>query len=86
MTRTTSKREISRLVSQCTGFVPANAGGSGSQFTGRYKTKKLVYVAEFESIHQAIEWEKTIKAGSRQKKIDLIEEQNPEWMDLSETF
>ena len=31
----------------------------------------------------AIEWEKKIKGWSRQKKIDLIEYENPEWKDLS---
>jgi predicted GIY-YIG superfamily endonuclease len=30
----------------------------------------------------AIAREKQIKAGSRQKKIDLIEGVNPEWKDL----
>jgi putative endonuclease len=33
---------------------------------------------------QAIEAEKRIKAGSRAKKIALIEEDNPEWRDLYE--
>lgn len=30
----------------------------------------------------AIEREKQIKAGSRKKKIELIEKMNPEWSDL----
>jgi putative endonuclease len=33
-------------------------------------------------MHSAIEREKQIKAGSRKKKIDLIESINPEWKDL----
>jgi putative endonuclease len=36
----------------------------------------------FESIEDAIAREKQIKAGSRKKKIELIEKQNPEWKDL----
>jgi putative endonuclease len=63
-----------------------HAAGTGSKFTGKYRAKKLVYVATFDSIQQAIEWEKTIKAGSRQKKIELIVEQNPNWNDLSESL
>lgn len=35
---------------------------------------------------QALFREKQIKAGSRQKKIDLINGLNPEWKDLSEEF
>ncbi len=32
----------------------------------------------------AIGREKQIKAGSRQRKIDLIQEMNPDWQDLYE--
>jgi putative endonuclease len=34
----------------------------------------------------AIEREKQLKAGSRKKKLVLIEELNPEWKDLYETL
>ena len=34
----------------------------------------------------AIRREKQIKAGSRQKKIDLINNMNPEWNDLSDNL
>ena len=51
-------------------------------FTSRYKIKKLVYYEVFEGPIYAIEREKQIKAGSRQKKIDLIERLNPDWKDL----
>jgi putative endonuclease len=34
----------------------------------------------------AIEREKQIKAGSRKKKIALIEKMNPGWLDLYETL
>ena len=52
-------------------------------FTSRYNVSKLVYFEEFHSIEDAISREKQLKAGSRQKKIDLIEGINPEWTDLS---
>ena len=39
-------------------------------FTSRYNVEKLVYYEEFNSSLEAIEREKQIKGGSRQKKID----------------
>ena len=56
--------------------------GQGSKFTHRYNVRKLVYVECGNSIAAAIEREKQIKAGSRKKKIALIESKNPEWKDL----
>jgi putative endonuclease len=55
-----------------------------SSFTSRYNVHKLVYYEEFELVINAITREKQIKAGSRQKKIDLINSVNPEWKDLME--
>jgi putative endonuclease len=55
-------------------------------FTSRYNVDKLVYYEIFTQIIPAIAREKQIKAGSRQKKIDLINSMNPEWGDLSEGF
>jgi predicted GIY-YIG superfamily endonuclease len=43
---------------------------------------KLVYYEAGDDASGAIAREKQIKAGSRQKKIDLINEMNPEWRDL----
>ena len=51
-------------------------------FTKKYNVDKLGYFEIYESIEQAIEREKQIKAGSRKKKIDLIEKENPGWKDL----
>jgi len=51
-------------------------------FTARYKISKLIYFEEYNDIRDAIDREKQIKAGSRLKKIKLIEEMNPEWDDL----
>ena len=53
-------------------------------FTGRYNVYKLVWFQEFEWIGDALAREKQIKAGSRKKKIALIEAMNPEWRDLYE--
>jgi putative endonuclease len=56
--------------------------GRGGAFTSKYNVTKLVYYEVFADARSAIEREKQIKGGSRQKKIDLINEMNPEWRDL----
>ena len=53
-------------------------------FTEKYDVDKLGYYEIYNDIKQAIEREKQIKAGSRMKKILLIEKINHEWNDLSE--
>ena len=51
-------------------------------FTRKYNVTKLVYYEVFEDIENAILREKQIKAGSRQKKVQLINSLNREWHDL----
>jgi putative endonuclease len=51
-------------------------------FTSRYNVTKLVYYVAGRDIAGAIAREKQIEAGSRQKKIDLINQFNPQWRDL----
>ena len=51
-------------------------------FTARYNLDKLVYYEAFQMIGDAIAREKQLKAGSRAKKIELIQSINPEWLDL----
>jgi len=51
-------------------------------FTQKYNVDKLVYYEVFEIPSTAIQREKQIKAGSRRKKIELINKFNPEWNDL----
>jgi putative endonuclease len=53
-------------------------------FTARYGVDRLVHFEDFRDVTNAISREKQIKAGSRAKKIALIEKENPEWNDLSE--
>ena len=53
-----------------------------SSFTARYNVNKLVYYKETKTIDTAHKREKQIKAGTRKKKIDLINSINPEWKDL----
>jgi putative endonuclease len=58
--------------------------GNASIFTSKYKVTKLVYYERFARIQDAIAAEKKIKAGSRARKIRLIESVNPKWKDLYE--
>ena len=51
-------------------------------FTKKYNVNKLVYFAATNNVSSAIQREKQIKAGSRKKKIDLINSMNSEWKDL----
>ncbi len=51
-------------------------------FTTKYNCNKLVYYEIGNGMEGCIVREKQIKAGSRKKKIQLIEEMNPSWKDL----
>jgi len=51
-------------------------------FTKKYNVNKLVYFEATNDINSAIRREKQIKAGPRQKKIDLINSTNKSWKDL----
>jgi putative endonuclease len=53
-----------------------------SGFTSRYNIMKLVYYEIFSDPYNAIAREKQIKAGSRKKKLDLVNGVNPGWNDL----
>lgn len=53
-----------------------------NSFSSRYNLNYLVYYEAFQFIGDAIGREKQLKAGARQKKIDLINSINPEWKDL----
>ncbi|MFO8100986.1 MAG: GIY-YIG nuclease family protein [Dehalococcoidia bacterium] len=53
-------------------------------FTKKYNVDKLVYYETTNSIEAAINREKQLKKGSRKKKIELINQMNPNWEDLYE--
>jgi putative endonuclease len=56
--------------------------GIGGGFTKKYTIKKLVYYEITNDVHSALAREKQIKAGSRKRKVDLINSINSEWIDL----
>jgi putative endonuclease len=55
-------------------------------FTSRYNVDRLVWYECCDDPLSAIAREKQIKAGSRQRKVGLIEATNPTWRDLAEDF
>lgn len=55
-------------------------------FTAKYNVDKLVYFEETPDIKTAICREKEIKKWRREKKVNLVNSQNPDWADLSESL
>ena len=51
-------------------------------FTKKHDVTRLVYFEALDQIEQAIHREKRLKKWPRAWKISLIEQQNPDWIDL----
>ena len=51
-------------------------------FTKKYEVHRLVYFEQHSDIEAAIRREKRLKKWNREWKIRLIEESNPDWVDL----
>jgi putative endonuclease len=62
--------------------VAEHRSGSLLGFTKRYAVKMLVYFESLDSIEAAILREKTLKKWKRDWKKNLIEHDNPHWIDL----
>jgi len=52
-------------------------------FTKTYNVNRLVYFEQTDSIEAAIYREKQLKHWNRQWKIELIETDNPSWLDMA---
>jgi putative endonuclease len=57
-----------------------------SGFTEKYNIKKLIYFEKYSTAEEAKTREKQIKRWKREWKIELIEKENPDWIDLSQNF
>ena len=57
--------------------------GEGGQFSSKYCVHRLVYYEVFEHVETAIRRETEIKKWRREKKVALIEAENPTWEDLA---
>jgi putative endonuclease len=55
-------------------------------FTKQYGLFLLVHAELYKYVNDALRREKQIKEWQRQWKINLIEQKNPEWTDLYDTF
>ena len=53
-------------------------------FSKKYQVHRLVWYEPHDSMETAINREKQLKAGSRKRKVQLIEAFNPGWLDLYE--
>ena len=60
--------------------------GEGSDFCRRYGLVRLVWAEHGATIQDCIAHEKRIKRWRREWKIALIEEANPDWLDLFDTL
>jgi putative endonuclease len=65
-----------RMSEHKAGYVPG--------FTKRYKVDRLVYAEPYSSILEARE--RVLKRWRRAWKFDLVEADNPRWLDLSDTL
>lgn len=54
----------------------------GGQFTSKYDVKRLVWYKECGNWEDAVAWEKRLRRYPRQWKLNLIEDNNPDWLDL----
>ena len=57
--------------------------GQAKGFASKYRVYRLVRFEQFDTMHDAISREKQLKRWHRQWKINLIEGENPQWVDLA---
>ena len=60
--------------------------GEQDGFTKTYRVNRLVFFESFHDVRDALAREKQIKAWRRDKKIALIEADNPAWEDLAASW
>ena len=72
------------VTSDLVGRVHQHREGLVTGFSRRYRCRFLVYFEMHADMLCAIAREKQIKAGSRNRKLALIKNMNPNWTDLYE--
>ena len=60
--------------------------GEVEGFTQRYQLNRLVWIEHFRNVNDAIACEKKLKGWRRSRKIALIEQINPRWLDLADDW
>jgi putative endonuclease len=66
--------------------VRQHKNGRFEGYSKRYKCNRLVWFERYGDVSVAITREKQLKGWSRAKKLALIEQTNPAWVDLSEQW
>ena len=66
--------------------VQQHKDGTFEGFSRQYKCTRLLYYEQHEYITQSIAREKQLKGWRREKKLNLIRSQNPDFKDLAETW
>jgi putative endonuclease len=60
--------------------------GDVKGFAKRYRLNCLFWLEHFRNVNDAIEREKKLKGWRRRRKIVLIDQVNPQWLDLSDDW
>lgn len=71
------------VTADLTARIALHRDGTGSAFCKKYGLTRLVHAEPHDDITYAIAREKALKAWKREWKIRLIEENNPDWRDIS---
>jgi putative endonuclease len=66
--------------------VQQHKNGTFEGFSKKYACTRLLYYEAHESILESIAREKQLKGWRREKKLNLIRTQNPDFKDLAETW
>src|SRR5690242_9508499 len=61
-------------------------GSYPNAFTARYNFNRLVYFEVLPSYRAALKREQYLKGLLRRRKVELIQRDNPKWLDLSVKF
>lgn len=55
-------------------------------FTARYNFDRLVWYESWPTFEEALERERVLKGWRRARKVELIQAENPNWLDLSDRW
>ena len=70
------------VTSDLAGRIWEHSNGVKSGFASRYGVVRLVHFEIFDDISDAIAREKSLKKWRRKWKVELVEQDNPDWQDL----
>ena len=66
--------------------IQQHKNGAHEGFSKHYNCNRLVYLETHDDVRITINREKQLKRWSRIKKLALIDQHNPAWIDLSESW